>query len=277
MIGQTSLRGSKSLRRGTGIAVAISMAAGVLTAPAAFAADGVTHTGNLGWGIKESFIKYLGSPIAHGTITAEDGATYTEGGTPPFNFTLNNANVTDADTATYAFDGTVKLYGHDGGMDVTYTDLKVNVDGDKAVLTLDYIAKSELPGQAPKSEEGDDVAFVNIALEETPDLTADKVSFTGQTELTAEGEPAFAGFYKAGLPLDPITVSVEKQQGEQPGNPDTPDNPGTSGSDLGDGSSSSSENEDFNIFALVAGLLGVGGIVSFIIAALNGQVPGLKL
>ena len=192
------------------IAGALVTALGALgiLAGTAQADEATVSGGHLDWGLKQSFRNYIGGPIAHGTITASDGATKNADGT--FRFSPASGEVdADADTATLAFTGKGEFTGHDSGsgplLYMTIEDVRVTLTGSGGTLVADVVSKSLSSGQLVTY---DDVEFATLA---DADLTeaADTIGATGVgATLTEAGVPAFADFYPAGTALDPLTFSV---------------------------------------------------------------------
>lgn len=117
------------------VATVVAIGATALAVPA-FASPGAPAAptapqlelkdGTLEWGFKESFRKYLLSPVASGKITAADGATQAAAN-GVFTFTDGTGTY---DTGTHAtattFKGSVHFEGHHGVLDIKLSDVKVN-------------------------------------------------------------------------------------------------------------------------------------------------------
>ncbi|MFK0123615.1 HtaA domain-containing protein [Streptomyces nigra] len=166
-------------------------------------AKGEIVDGTLGWGVKQSFRAYVVGGVAHGTITTSDGARQASGN-GAFTFTgATGTYDTEAGTLSASFDGAVTFKGHeeDGeyGLDLTFSGLKVTLDGGSGRLTADVTSLGE------KSE---DVVLAELKAE-SPALKADgdviTVAGIGAT-LTEAGAKAFGGFYTAGSALDPVNL-----------------------------------------------------------------------
>lgn len=210
---------SRSIRR-AGAAIAASIAAGLLVAPAAANAapavaegDGETPAagcevtgGTLSWGVKETFRAYISGSIVNGEWETSDGADYK---TP--NFTWDGATGSiDPETGTGAvsFTGTIHFTGHDGVLDLTLANPTIEFEGDgQAALLLDAksndmegeLAVDETQARSGEIAVGDDIAPEDGTLE-LADL---------ETILTDDGAEAFAGFYEGGIELDPLTLNLE--------------------------------------------------------------------
>ncbi|MGW3915188.1 HtaA domain-containing protein [Streptomyces sp. NPDC005070] len=194
------------------------------------AAQGEIADGTLGWGVKQSFRTYVVDGAAQGKITASGGATQAAGNGA---FTFPDATGTydtdaDADTLSASFKGAVNFKGHEAngsyGLDLTLSDLGVELDGGSGKLTADVDSLGKT---------SDDVVLADLNAN-TADLTAtdDVITLDGVTaKLTKAGAEAFGGFYAEGAELDPVGLSVALNDDAQlPG--------GDGGSDSGSGSGS---------------------------------------
>ncbi|MFD5638247.1 HtaA domain-containing protein [Streptomyces sp. NPDC127077] len=198
------------------------------TAPAT---RGEIADGTLGWGVKQSFRTYVVDGAAQGKITASGGATQAAGN-GAFTFPDATGNYdTDADTLSASFKGAVNFKGHEAkgsyGLDLTLSDLGVELDGGSGKLTADVDSLGKT---------SDDVVLADLSAK-TADLTAtdDVITLDGVTaKLTKAGAEAFGGFYAEGAELDPVGLSVALSDDAQ-----LPD--GDGGSDSGSGSGSGSD------------------------------------
>ncbi|MFE7463570.1 HtaA domain-containing protein [Streptomyces sp. NPDC057499] len=185
----------------------------LLPAGAAQAATGRTvQGGRLDWAIKSSFQSYVTGPIANGGWSLTGGAA-TAGGSR-FRFhsaTGSYAPATGDFTARFA--GGVRFLGHkksDGGheLDLTISRPTVRVTGGAGTLYADMVSKDRGSGrvtsaaQVPLATLG--LSGIDMRGGSTP-IALRNVPAT----LTAQGAKAFAGYYPAGTPLDPVSLSVD--------------------------------------------------------------------
>ncbi|MET8855878.1 HtaA domain-containing protein [Streptomyces sp. NPDC004579] len=208
-----------------------SASPGVSASETAPATRGEIADGTLGWGVKQSFRTYVVDGAAQGKITASGGATQAAGNGA---FTFPDATGsydTDADTLSASFKGAVNFKGHEAngsyGLDLTLSDLGVELDGGSGKLTADVDSLGKT---------SDDVVLADLSAK-TADLTAtdDVITLDGVTaKLTKAGAEAFGGFYAEGAELDPVGLSVALSDDAQ-----LPD--GDGGSDSGSGSGSGSD------------------------------------
>ncbi|MGO1798447.1 MAG: HtaA domain-containing protein [Candidatus Microbacterium stercoravium] len=177
-------------------------AASAQTSDAACEVTGST----LSWGVKESFRAYISGSIANGSWETSDGADYE---TPEFVWT-GGTGTFDPETGTgsVSFVGTVHFTGHDGVLDLTLANPTVEFEsGGSAALLLDA-RSTDMEGEVA----------VDTAQEWVGDITLDGDLIPSDgvldiaeqpTTLTNSGAAAFAGFYEAGVELDPVSVTLE--------------------------------------------------------------------
>lgn len=200
------------------VATAVTLGATALTLPGAFAADAPKAApaidlkdGTLDWGVKESFRKYLLSPIANGKITAADGAKQAAGN-GPFTFSGGTGSY---DTSTHAtrttFGGSVHFEGHEGVLDIKLSDVKVTTTTTGGGISADVTTVTD-----GKAATDDDVVIADLSLDgvrpgEGPGgaMVYKDIPAT----LTEKGAKAFQGFYQAGSALDAATLSVTPDMG----------------------------------------------------------------
>ncbi|MBO9570075.1 MAG: HtaA domain-containing protein [Cellulomonas iranensis] len=168
----------------------------VTAAPARCVARAVTGA-TLTWGVRDSFRTYVTGPVAGGAVSASgvsgDGPWTWSGGTGRFN--------PDGPAGAASWSGRVHFTGHHGQLDLTVADPRVQVtSASSAVLTASVT-----------SPEGSSrVTLATLALASgSRTATADRVAYSGvPATLTAAGATAFAGFYQAGEPLDPVSFTL---------------------------------------------------------------------
>jgi len=194
--------------RSLSIALLIAAIALLVSAASAAAATIPITGGEVDWGIKQSFREYVKSPTkAAGQIEVSGGAQEAADGTYKFPVTTGTY-----DTTTHVVEvqgtGTVHFTGHFmagvPALDMTFTNPRV-VIGKTGVIYADVTSKSLMTGEMA-SYPGVEFALVD-ASSTKPVTEGEAVSLSGMpAELTAEGSQAFAGFYKAGEPLDPLSL-----------------------------------------------------------------------
>ncbi|MEU8823620.1 HtaA domain-containing protein [Streptomyces sp. NPDC048636] len=161
--------------------------------------------GNLDWGVKKSFRDYITGPTAKGKITLSGGAAKHGSG---YRFPDGEGSF-DADKGSLEvkFAGAVRFTGHEGALDLKFSDLGVEVNGVKGALIADVSAKDRATGKVTRSQ---DVRLADLTTDSgSLEAKDDVITLTGlPAALTADGAKAFGGFYEAGAALDPVSVAV---------------------------------------------------------------------
>ncbi|MCW5249158.1 HtaA domain-containing protein [Streptomyces sp. SHP 1-2] len=168
--------------------------------------------GRLDWGIKSSFQSYVTGPVAKGGYSLTGGAATVGGST----FRFHSANGSyDGSTGTFgaAFAGGVRFVGHraaDGShqLDLTVSSPTVRISGGGGTLFVDIVSKSKETGAVTTARQ---VPFASLSLggvNMRGDGNAVVLNNLPAT-LTAQGARAFAGFYGAGTPLDPVSLAAD--------------------------------------------------------------------
>lgn len=201
------------------VATAAALGASVLALPA-LAADGAAGAaaapamqlkdGTLDWGFKESFRKYLASPMAQGRTTVGGGATQAaDNGV----FTFVDGTGT-YDTGTHAtataFKGSVHFEAHGGVLDITLSDVKLTTKG-TAAPTGEIVADVVTKGKDGSFVTRNDIAVAALDMTGVrPGQGAGGAMVFKDipAKLTKGGAEAFAGFYKEGDALDAATLTV---------------------------------------------------------------------
>lgn len=159
--------------------------------------------GNLSWGLRSSFTTYIRSSVAHGgwnlVGASWDGSSFNFGATGG----LYN---TSTKSGTIYYGGAVHFYGHDGILDLKISNPALVIKGNSGSLYMDVLG-SDMSGK--KFNLGR-VHFANVGFANGLSATDNALSFQGASvNLTAEGAKAFAGFYKAGEPLAPLSGTAK--------------------------------------------------------------------
>ncbi|MFC9390815.1 HtaA domain-containing protein [Streptomyces venezuelae] len=198
--------------RALALSLLAALLAALLPAGAAHAESRTVQGGRLDWGIKSSFQSYVTGPIAQGTWGLTGGAA-TVGGSQ---FRFHSAQGS-YDPATGAFDaafsGGVRFTGHrtaDGTheLDLTISRPRVRIKGGSGTLYADMASKAKGGGRTTVTSQVPlatlDLGGVDMRGGGSP------LSLAGvPATLTAQGATAFAGYYPAGTPLDPVALTVD--------------------------------------------------------------------
>ncbi|MEU9464142.1 HtaA domain-containing protein [Streptomyces sp. NPDC048312] len=203
-----------SSRRARALTVALLAAVlgALLPATAAQAEGRTVQGGRLDWGIKSSFQSYVTGPVANGSWSLAGGAA-TVGGSQ-FRFHSATGSYDPATGAfSSAFAGGVHFLGHrksDGSheLDLTISRPTVRIAGGSGTLYADVVGKDRGTGRVTSAAR---VPLATLGLSgidmkggSTP-IALRNVPAT----LTAQGAKSFAGYYTAGTPLDPVSLSVD--------------------------------------------------------------------
>ncbi|MCI7688925.1 MAG: HtaA domain-containing protein [Trueperella pyogenes] len=154
--------------------------------------------GTLSWGLRASFTTYIRGAIAHGKWDL-NGASWD--GTN-FNFPVSGGTFnTKTKSGTIYYSGSVHFTGHDGVLDLTISRPSLTINGNSGALYMNVVG-SDMSGK--KFDLGR-VHFANAAIDKIS-VTDTALNFgASSVTLTAAGAKAFAGFYKAGEALAPLS------------------------------------------------------------------------
>jgi len=208
----------------------------------------------LNWGLKKSFRDYVVGPIGGGKFTVSDGAKQAaKNGV--FSFTGGSGTLKNG-LGTISFNGTVNVTGHEGEMDLTFSQLRVKVTGPtKAELIASVTApKTSMTDAinlkdvvlASLSFDAKNLTFNNAALGFKAAVSASKllVLSDAKATLTKAGVPALAGFYEAGTVLDAVSVNADAKSNPSTTDDDDPtDTDGGTDDDTDDEETSSEGSE----------------------------------
>ncbi|MEU8508414.1 HtaA domain-containing protein [Streptomyces brevispora] len=198
--------------RALAVALLAVLLGALLPATAAQAANRTVQGGRLDWGIKSSFQSYVTGPIAHGSWSLTGGAA-TVGGSQ-FRFHSATGSYDPASGAfASGFSGGVRFAGHkksDGSyeLDLTISRPTVRIQGGSGTVYADMVSKDRATGrvtsmaQVPMATLG--LSGIDMRGGSTP-IALNNVPAT----LTSQGAKSFAGYYTAGTPLDPVSLSVD--------------------------------------------------------------------
>ncbi|MDQ2697601.1 MAG: HtaA domain-containing protein, partial [Actinomycetota bacterium] len=190
---------------------ALLVLAGVsFTAAPAHAAVGDVAAATLDWGIKSSFTGYITSPVAQGGWTVTGDVTESA----PFHWASGSGTASQTgQTGSVGYGGSIHFVGHDGALDLTFSDFRVERDTEtSARIVIDAVyADMDAPGDVTSVE---DITFATLDLASATNASdSTSVAFSAAPAiLTEAGAAAFAGFYGAGTALDPVSFSWPVEQ-----------------------------------------------------------------
>ncbi|MEU8762921.1 HtaA domain-containing protein [Streptomyces sp. NPDC048659] len=198
--------------RASAVTLVAALLAVLLPAAAARADSRTVQGGRLDWGIKTSFQSYVTGPVAQGSWSLAGGAATV--GTGQFRFHSARGSY---DPATGAFDaafgGGVRFLGHreaDGGhaLDLTVSRPRIRVQDGRGTLYADMASKAKGSGTLTRRT-GVPLAALDLSGIDMRGGGSPLVLTGVPATLTAQGAAAFAGYYTAGTPLDPVALSVD--------------------------------------------------------------------
>jgi hypothetical protein len=181
----------------------------LVSAASAAAATIPIKGGEVDWGIKESFRKYVKGPIADGKIEVSGGAVEAADGTFQFPVSSGSYDLTTHVTEVQGT-GTVHFTGHYEGtptpqLDVTITNPRVVFGGETGTVFADVFSKAFSPGEPESFPNAEFAALDTSGV--IPGGSSEAVTMAGiPAKLTKEGSEAFAGFYGEGTVLDPVSL-----------------------------------------------------------------------
>ncbi|GAA5034249.1 hypothetical protein GCM10025738_18550 [Microbacterium fluvii] len=153
----------------------------------------------LNWGFKESFRTYIEGIAAGGWELTDVAYEYPEyvwtGGTGSLDL--------EASTGLVTYGGAIEFTGHDGALDTTLSDFRLELAGDTGYIVVDVSGTT----QEGEDVTAEDVRFAQFELGEltVADGVVELVDLP--STLTDAGAAAF-GTYAAGEQLDPVSAEI---------------------------------------------------------------------
>ncbi|MEL7990554.1 HtaA domain-containing protein [Streptomyces albidoflavus] len=219
--------------------------------PGAGQEPGQVAKGTLAWGVKESFRRY----IATGGSAAVAGGAKDNGNGYDFPYAKADLDA-DARKLSASFGGSVRFTYPSHGIDMKFSDLKVEAAGNKGTLSVDVTT--------PQGTE-DDVAFATLDLSGVSYEAKDDVVRLEEVPaaFTADGAAVFANdttgsVYEEGEAIDPVTLALGLT-----GDAQLPGGPGGSGGNGGSGNGGSGTGGTGTVGSgTVGGTGGTGALAS---------------
>lgn len=180
---------------------------------AAASATHVASNAQLTWSLKDSFIRYVTGAFTGGSVEVTGGPSF-NGST--FSWQGAEGEFTGAN-GTISYPGTIHFTAHKGELDITYANLKLVISGNQGTLVADVKSKG-YNGSPDIDATG--VSFATVDLSGVTFANGTVSATDAPVTLTADGAAAFAGFYKAGDTLSPLTFSADLA--EKPAETPTP-------------------------------------------------------
>ncbi|MGW6225902.1 HtaA domain-containing protein, partial [Cellulosimicrobium cellulans] len=193
---------SRRVRRGLASFLAAALAAGLTVAgagaPAQAAPTDVTG-GSATWNFVDSWTSYVTGPIAQGTVTpALQGGQSSYG---PASGTYDDGS----STGSVRLGGSTRYQGHHGALDVTVSDLRLDLTGPTTgVLYADFAG-------TVNAGAGDGAKVADVAVSATRD--GDQVTFVANGTVAASlGDVSSYFSSYAGKPIATLTARVESPE-----------------------------------------------------------------
>lgn len=185
---------------------------------AAASATHVASNAQLTWSLKDSFIRYVTGAFAGGSVEVTGGPSFNGSA---FSWQGAEGEFTGAN-GTINYPGTIHFTAHKGELDITYANLKLVINGTQGTLVADV--KSKGYNGSPDID-ATNVHFATVDLSGVTFSNGTVSATAAPVTLTADGAAAFAGFYKAGEVLSPLTFSADlaEKPAETPAPTPTPE------------------------------------------------------
>ncbi|MFI5617449.1 HtaA domain-containing protein [Streptomyces sp. NPDC051567] len=194
------------------VALLAALLGALLPATAAQAAGRTVQGGRLDWGLKSSFQSYVTGPVAKGGFQLKSGAATVGGSLFRFHSATGSYDP-DSGEFSATFTGGVTFTGHqkpDGTheLDMTVSRPTVRISGGDGTLYLDVTSKAKGSGAVSTQSQ---VPFARLGLGGidmrggTSPIALTNIPAT----LTEQGATSFAGYYAAGVQLDPVSLSAD--------------------------------------------------------------------
>ncbi|MCF3104419.1 HtaA domain-containing protein [Streptomyces roseoverticillatus] len=223
------------------------------------------------WGVRRTFREYVTGSIAQGSWKLADGA---QDGGALFRFPAGRGTYDEAArTLDAAFTGTVRFTGNH--LDLALSAVKVTAADGKGTLSADVTSGGTQPRRSVPL-----VTFDASDLKEKDGLAA---VTEAPAELTAEGAEAFAGMYRKGEAMDPVSLAVPlSSEAKLPPLPDLgkasapAEGDPTAGQKADSGrkvatksATDTSSDSSFPVLPVVAGAVGVVVVAAAVVVALR--------
>jgi hypothetical protein len=173
------------------------------------------------WGLKESYRGYIAGPIAHGSITATEGATWMDGpgaAKGAFSFQIQSS-VFNPSTKTgfVQLKGKVTTTGHDGVLSLTISNPRLNIAGTVGTLVADLTFRPFVgfnPPTLPPLQSKPGVSFGRVNLSGVswvPNSNGEyAITNAPMTGIAAAMQLiGWDQFYTAPVALDPFSVNFK--------------------------------------------------------------------
>lgn len=158
---------------------------------------GSAGTPQLAWGIRSSFVSYVGNRLPDGNVETGNGVTQSG---DVFTWTNGTGEVSSAGQGTWSFNGFVRFTGHGGVLDTSISNPRIQLDGSGGGALIVDVRSKDMNGV---DVSGNGMIFAQLRF-----TSLSSTGGTATTTLTADGSRALNSMYPAGEAMDPLTVSV---------------------------------------------------------------------
>ncbi|KGF22573.1 HtaA domain-containing protein [Corynebacterium tuscaniense] len=230
---------------------AAAMTAGVFVAPHAVAQEspnnaaatiqdasqegllkaGDVKSGTVSWPIKASYLRYIQGG-GKGKITLSEGVSATEdakGKATNFNFPIDpeNSHIDANGNGELALLGKIEFLAHEGlgtggawGLDLAYSNFKIEVKGTKGNIIADYNLNGALPGEKDNHENKSQAVLASFDLRRPLKPEGQENNRSTKLVLEQGGADSLLN-YKKGLELDSVNLAPRfADEGDKPVEPE---------------------------------------------------------
>ncbi len=190
---------------------------------------GDVKSGTVSWPIKASFLRYV-QGSAKGKITLSEGVSAKEeaGKATDFNFPIDaeKSHIDANGNGELALFGKIEFLAHEGlgagrtwGMDVAYSNFKIQLEGTKGSIIADYKLKGALPDEEQHDESVSQAVLASFDLRRPLKPEGQENNTSTKVVLEQGGEDSLLN-YKKGTSLDSVNLApLFAKEGDKPVEP----------------------------------------------------------
>ena len=190
---------------------------------------GDVKSGTVSWPIKASFLRYV-QGSAKGKITLSEGVSAKEeaGKATDFNFPIDaeKSHIDANGNGELALFGKIEFLAHEGlgagrtwGMDVAYSNFKIQLEGTKGSIIADYKLKGALPDEEQHDESVSQAVLASFDLRRPLKPEGQESNTSTKVVLEQGGEDSLLN-YKKGTSLDSVNLApLFAKEGDKPVEP----------------------------------------------------------
>ena len=190
---------------------------------------GDVKSGTVSWPIQASFLRYV-QGSAKGKITLSEGVSAKEeaGKATNFNFPIDaeKPHIDANGNGELALFGKIEFLAHEGlgagrtwGMDVAYSNFKIQLEGTKGSIIADYKLKGALPDEEQHDESVSQAVLASFDLRRPLKPEGQENNTSTKVVLEQGGEDSLLN-YKKGTSLDSVNLApLFAKEGDKPVEP----------------------------------------------------------